>query len=283
MARQRARRCRRELCGVRQGGRLRGRDRSGHDRGRHRRLRASSGEDAGDQAGFSVASAGDVNGDGFDDLIIGAFGGDGGGNAHRYAGDSYVVFGQAGGFAAEIDLAAIAAGTSGFVIHGEDAGDQSGCLGRLGGRRQRRRLRRPDRRGLRRRRPGDSRTDAGDSYVVFGKAGGFAAQIDLAALDGRQWRLRHPGRGCGRSRRPFGVRGGRRQWRRLRRPDHRGTHADGPGNTRYRARRQLRGVRLSHHRRIDRPRHPSGHRARRSPGTGDAPPTTWWAGAATTP
>ena len=42
------------------------------------------------------------------------------------AGDSYVVFGKASGFAAAIDLAAIAAGTGGFVIHGEDASDYSG-------------------------------------------------------------------------------------------------------------------------------------------------------------
>ena len=37
------------------------------------------------------------------------------------------VFGNAGGFAAEIDLAAVAAGNGGFVIHGQDAGDYSGC------------------------------------------------------------------------------------------------------------------------------------------------------------
>jgi hypothetical protein len=39
------------------------------------------------------ASAGDVNGDGFDDLIIGARGGDGAHDTRPYAGESIVVFG----------------------------------------------------------------------------------------------------------------------------------------------------------------------------------------------
>ncbi len=42
------------------------------------------------------------------------------------AGDSYVVFGKAGGFGAAIDLVNVAAGIGGFVIYGADADDRSG-------------------------------------------------------------------------------------------------------------------------------------------------------------
>ena len=84
------------------------------------------GQEAGDQSGWSASSAGDINGDGFDDLIIGARYGGGPGNTRPTAGDSYVVFGKASGFVAAIDLVDVAAGTGGFVIHGQDAGDQSG-------------------------------------------------------------------------------------------------------------------------------------------------------------
>src|SRR5258705_11388033 len=55
-----------------------------------------SGETAGDDSGYSVSSAGDVNGDGFADLIIGApYAGDPNGN---YSGSTNVVFGKALGF-----------------------------------------------------------------------------------------------------------------------------------------------------------------------------------------
>ena len=50
-----------------------------------------SGADNGDLAGLSVRGAGDINGDGFDDLVVGAPGGDPA--AGSAAGESYVVFG----------------------------------------------------------------------------------------------------------------------------------------------------------------------------------------------
>jgi len=72
-----------------------------------------------DDAGFSVSGAGDVNGDGLGDLIVGAPG------ASRSAGSAYVVWGNKDG--AGIELASLDAGaTSGFVIRGALPGDQAG-------------------------------------------------------------------------------------------------------------------------------------------------------------
>ncbi|MCP4330653.1 MAG: hypothetical protein GY791_19845, partial [Alphaproteobacteria bacterium] len=85
--------------------------------------------DAGyDLAGTSVSLAGDVNGDGFDDLIVGApYGNDGGG----YAGEAYVVFGSGSGFGSDvggrqvIDLTSLAA-AEGFIIQGDAGADFAG-------------------------------------------------------------------------------------------------------------------------------------------------------------
>ena len=71
-----------------------------------------NGIDAGDRSGFSVSSAGDINGDGIDDLIIGAYGA-------APAGESYVVFGRAGGFGDTLELSALD-GSNGFVIRSEE-------------------------------------------------------------------------------------------------------------------------------------------------------------------
>ena len=142
------------------------------------------GELANDQSGSSVASAGDINGDGFDDLIVGAPFADGPSDGRSLAGDSYVIFGKARGFAATIDLATLTSGdgSQGFVLQGERADDQSGfsvasagdvngdgfddlIVGASGADG-----------------PADGRSAAGDSYVIFGKAVGFGATIDLATI-----------------------------------------------------------------------------------------------------
>ena len=50
------------------------------------------GDSAIDLLGVSVSGAGDVNGDGADDVIVGAMAGDDGGD---YAGEAYIIFGRA--------------------------------------------------------------------------------------------------------------------------------------------------------------------------------------------
>ena len=76
------------------------------------------GEDASDYSGWSVAGAGDVNGDGYDDILIGApYDEDGGTNA----GQTYLILGNASGSAMDNDLANADAS---FI--GEDSYDNSG-------------------------------------------------------------------------------------------------------------------------------------------------------------
>ncbi len=79
--------------------------------------------DAGDESGYSVAGAGDVNGDGFDDVIIGAPFSAGSGNSATYAGESYVIFGSST-LPTTIELATL--GAAGITLFGADAGDNSG-------------------------------------------------------------------------------------------------------------------------------------------------------------
>src|SRR5688572_6099053 len=74
-----------------------------------------TGEGFGDFSGFSVATAGDVNGDGFDDVIVGDPAADPNGGP---TGASYVVFGKASGFSANLDLSSLD-GANGFKLTGE--------------------------------------------------------------------------------------------------------------------------------------------------------------------
>ena len=83
-----------------------------------------NGVDTGDQSSYSISAAGDINGDGVVDLVIGAIGGDP--NGKNDAGESYVVFGGSGlGSAGTLELSA-PNGIDHFVIRGIDANDSSG-------------------------------------------------------------------------------------------------------------------------------------------------------------
>jgi hypothetical protein len=130
------------------------------------------GENAGDQAGTSVSAAGDVDGNGLDDLIIGAIVNDSGG----YAGAAYVVFGKSG--TDQVDLAAVAAGEGGFKIQGETAFDLAGwsvsAAGDVNGD------------GVDDLIVGATDNDsggglAGAAYVVFGKSGTDLVDLDAVA------------------------------------------------------------------------------------------------------
>jgi hypothetical protein len=79
----------------------------------------------GDDAGLSVAAAGDVNGDGLDDVIVGEPGAASQGRSS--AGAAFVVYGRNAVDAGNVDLARIGARRSdGFRIDGAAAGDQAG-------------------------------------------------------------------------------------------------------------------------------------------------------------
>ncbi len=124
-----------------------------------------------DRSGYSISGAGDVNGDGIDDILIGAY------RANNYKGQSYVIFGNKELWPAVIDLFSLN-GVNGFTIAGINAGDDSGYS--VSG-------------------AGDINEDGiadiligadlandkiGQSYVVFGKKNPWFAHFNLSSLNG---------------------------------------------------------------------------------------------------
>ena len=123
--------------------------------------------------GVSVSDAGDLNGDGFDDVVVGAPG--------LGSNSSYVVFGKASGFDADFDLSKLY-GNNGFRVigdsHSENAGASVSSAGDING---------------------DGYDDviisgsnyrgfyqqaSSYSYIVFGKGTGFDPVMDLSGVDG---------------------------------------------------------------------------------------------------
>ena len=133
-----------------------------------------NGINADDESGNSVSSAGDVNGDGIADIIIGASGALS--NGISSAGQSYVVFGAKAWFVPSFNLSSLN-GNNGFVINGINSYDALGSsVSRVGDIN------------------GDGIDDviigapdasqngnqwAGQSYVIFGQSSSFEDNIDI--------------------------------------------------------------------------------------------------------
>ena len=130
-----------------------------------------------DNSGGSVSGAGDVNGDGIDDIVIGAAGAIGGDSDD----ESYVIFGENNWSNASIDLSDLD-GSNGFKITGIKQGSSSGLsvssagdvngdniddiiIGAAGA-------------------DANNKSAAGESYVIYGSQKPFSSSIDISELDG---------------------------------------------------------------------------------------------------
>jgi hypothetical protein len=131
------------------------------------------GEASSDYAGVSVSSAGDVDGDGLDDVMVGAYGDDDGGS---YAGAAYIILGSSLGTSSTIDLSnadyklvgespAAFAGDSSVSSAGDVDGDglDDVLVGAWG--------------------DDDGGSRAGAAYIILGSSLGTSSTIDLSIAD----------------------------------------------------------------------------------------------------
>jgi hypothetical protein len=128
-----------------------------------------SGSVQGDRLGYSVASTGDINGDGVSDLVLGAY------RVNSNAGAAYVIFGMRNGYLGTFDLGTLS-GSNGFTVPGIEPGVYHlgisvSAAGDING---------------------DGVSDFvlgaddgyGTSYVIFGSRGGFQSVFNLMNLNG---------------------------------------------------------------------------------------------------
>lgn len=131
------------------------------------------GEQAGDIAGQSAAGVGDVNGDGYDDLVIGAWKNDEGASG---AGKVYLIFGKSSGWSRNVGLGSADAAWTGATqdeaagLPVAAAGDVNGdgyadiLVGAIG--------------------YGDGVSapeSAGRTYLILGRSGGFSGTQNIAS------------------------------------------------------------------------------------------------------
>jgi hypothetical protein len=127
------------------------------------------GENASDKSGYTIASAGDVNGDGYDDILIGAPNNDDGGIE---SGKTYLIFGNSTGWAKNVNLSLAEASfigggpgdKSGYSVAGAGDVNNDGYDDILIG------AYKNDSQG----------SDAGITYLFFGKPFGWAKNVSLS-------------------------------------------------------------------------------------------------------
>jgi hypothetical protein len=133
-----------------------------------------------DLAGLSVAGAGDINGDGIADLVVGAL--DASNNGRTESGSTYVIYGQRVADPADLDLANIATtqASRGLRIDGaaekDNLGFQVAGAGDING---------DGIADLTVTAPlanNNGRTDSGSIYVIYGQRAADPADLDLANI-----------------------------------------------------------------------------------------------------
>ncbi|MCI5043696.1 MAG: hypothetical protein MRY72_03275 [Aquisalinus sp.] len=130
-----------------------------------------------DQTGSNISSAGDINGDGIADIIIGAPRATVNGKVN--AGQAFVVFGSSTGFNSDLELSSLD-GTNGFRVEGLDQGDLLGSsVSSLGD---------VNDDGVDDFVIGAPQADsngslAGEVYIIYGSTGGFSANLRLDLLN----------------------------------------------------------------------------------------------------